>query len=77
MEGIVVVIVVSVILGGIRNESNVPKGMIVPVIALLLVKYIYGDWDAGYKWTMKDVEYIGVLGGISYVVTKGVEYMTA
>ena len=73
-ESIVLSIVLSVILGMMRNESNVRKGVIVPVIVLLMVKYMRGDWDEGYKWTVKDVEYVVVIGGISYVVTKVVEW---
>lgn len=40
-----------------RNKSNFKIFYIVPIIVALLVKYIQGDWDHGYTWSLSDVFY--------------------
>ena len=47
----------TVVLLQVKNKSNFPTFVIVPLIASLLTKYVLGDWDRGYKWTMSDVWY--------------------
>jgi hypothetical protein len=47
----------TIVFLNIPNKSNFPKIIIIPLIVSLLVKYIIGDWDSGYKMTMKDIYY--------------------
>ena len=47
----------TVVLLQVKNKSNFPTFVIVPLIVSLLTKYVLGDWDRGYKWTMSDVGY--------------------
>jgi hypothetical protein len=47
----------TVVLLQVKNKSNFPTFIMVPLIVSLLTKYVLGDWDRGYKWTMIDVGY--------------------
>lgn len=55
--------------GAIPNaKSNINPLLMGAILALLVVKVLVGDWDAGYQWTMKDIPFAvntiieGVLG---------------
>ena len=51
---IMFVILTTIILFFIPNKSNFDKKFFIPLIAVLLTKYAFGDWDVGYSWTMYD-----------------------
>ena len=40
--------------------------LIVPVIVGLLAKYVLGDWDEGYVWSVQDLLYWGMVISVSY-----------
>lgn len=40
-----------------KNNSNISKFIIIPLIVAPLTKYIIGDWDEGYKYTINDIFY--------------------
>ena len=66
-------VIVSVLLFTLENRSNVSSFIIIPFIVALLAKYILGDWDSGYQWTILDIPYwISILGssyGIVYALS--------
>lgn len=37
------------------NQSNFKSSYVIPLIVVLLVKYLFGDFDVGYQWTMSDI----------------------
>jgi hypothetical protein len=50
-------IIVVAILKTFINKSNFNDYLIITLIASLVVKYILGDWDIGYAWTVSDIYY--------------------
>lgn len=60
------VIALSYLLKHIRNRSNFKKELIIPAIALLCTKYVFGDWDKGYTWTPSDMLFAAYVVAVSY-----------
>ena len=54
---IILSIIITSILYFIPNKSNFSKIYIIPIITALLVKYIYGDLDTNYQWSLSDIYY--------------------
>lgn len=54
---IILSIIFTSILYFIPNKSNFSKIYIIPIITALLVKYIYGDLDTNYQWSLSDIYY--------------------
>jgi len=50
----------------IENRSNLPSTLMIPVLASLLTKYVLGDWDTGYQYSLLDVAYWASILGTSY-----------
>ena len=67
---IVLAVTLTLLLKQIRNKSNMPKEMIIPVIVALIVKYVLGDWDSGYSWTVSDIIYWVTIITTSYMIIK-------
>ena len=67
---IVLAVTLTLLLKQIRNKSNMPKEMIIPVIVALIVKYVLGDWDGGYSWTVSDIIYWLTIITTSYMIIK-------
>lgn len=59
-------IFVSILLLNVKNQSNFPSYIIIPLIVAPLTKYTIGDWDKGYQWTMLDIPYWISIIGSSY-----------
>jgi TM2 domain-containing membrane protein YozV len=51
----------------IENKSNFSDVVIIPLISSLIMKYIYGDWDSGYLWSISDIFYWITIIGTSYM----------
>jgi hypothetical protein len=53
------------VLGGAipNTKSNINPLLMGAILAVLLVKILEGDWDAGYQWTLSDIPF-----GISTIV---------
>jgi hypothetical protein len=49
------------------NRSNVPSIVILPILVSLLTKYVLGDWDSGFQFSLLDVPYWISILGTSYV----------
>ena len=45
-----------------------PSQYVVPIIVALLAKYILGDWDEGYAWSVYDLSYWGLILCVSYAI---------
>ena len=39
------------------NKSNIPKEIMVPILVAGLTKYILGDWDNKFQWSVSDIFY--------------------
>jgi hypothetical protein len=48
---------VTIILFFIENRSNISSLLIIPIIVSLLTKYVLGDWDKGFQWSLLDLAY--------------------
>ena len=64
-----VTFVISLILLYFPNKSGFSTHLVVPFLTALLVKYILGDWDNGYKWSMSDIQYFSAILATSYGTT--------
>ena len=45
------------VLSKFKNNSNISVFIIIPFIVALLTKYIIGDWDDGFIFTLSDIFY--------------------
>lgn len=41
----------------IKNKSNFKNIFYIPIMVSLITKYVIGDWDKGYKYSLKDILY--------------------
>lgn len=62
--------ILTLILMYIPNKSNFNNLIIIPLIVLLLNKYILGDWDLNYIYTYKDILYVLIIIFISVITIK-------
>jgi hypothetical protein len=60
----------SYILTNIQNRSNFRKEYVIPLISLLMTKYIIGDFDTGYTWTFNDIIFVSYVLLLSYAVVR-------
>lgn len=51
------VILLSAGLWILPNKSNFPSLLMIPLITALITKYVLGDWDRGFQWSMTDIFY--------------------
>jgi len=51
----------------IKNKSNFPTVIVLPLLVAAITKYVIGDWDVGYKWGMMDVYYWMLVICVSYL----------
>ena len=65
---ILISISLTLLLLQFENKSNFNSIYIIPVIVGLLTKYLQGDWDVGYQWTLSDIFYWGTIFVSSAVV---------
>jgi len=67
-------ILLTVILLQFKNKSNISSLIVVPLIVSLLIKYLIGDLDEGYIWSLSDISYwtlvVGVSMGLTYWLTE-------
>ncbi len=64
---ILLTIIVTILFLNIRNKSNISKKIIIPIMTALIIKYVLGDWDSGYRWTNKDIIYWITILLVSYI----------
>jgi hypothetical protein len=61
-------IIATIVLFNIENSSNLSSFIMIPLIVALLTKYILGDWDSGFRWSMLDIPYWVTIIATSYFV---------
>ena len=50
----------------IKNKSNFPTVIVLPLLVAAITKYVMGDWDKGYKWSVMDLYYWILIVCVSY-----------
>jgi hypothetical protein len=60
--------VVTILLIFVENRSNLPSIVMIPLLASLLTKYVIGDWDKGFQWSLLDVAYWASIVGTSCII---------
>lgn len=52
-------------LGGLipNTKSNIHPLVMGAILAILLTKIIFGDYDTGYQWSLSDILFVFVVGG--------------
>jgi hypothetical protein len=69
-------IIASILLFFVENRSNLPSVLMIPVIVSLLTKYVLGDWDKGFQWSLSDIAYWASIFGTSYVTISILDFQT-
>lgn len=64
----ILTILISLILKDIPNRSNFNKQYMIPLISLLIVKYVLGDFDTGYQWTLSDIFFVLYIVSLSSII---------
>lgn len=64
-ETILFVVALSLLFTFVENKSNFSSYIMIPIIVGAITKYVLGDWDEGYAWTMMDLPYWACLFGFS------------
>ena len=70
IDCLLIAILITIIFFIIPNKSNISKYFIVPLIVALSIKYIYGDWDTGSKYSLSDISYFLAIFVISIITLK-------
>ncbi len=68
LQTIIFVVLSTLILSIVKNKSNFSEYLMIPLIVSLLTKYVMGDWDKGYQWTINDLYYWGSLVAVSLFI---------
>lgn len=63
MERHIFAIVCGLIAGIVPNEkSNIDPRLLGAIFAILFSKIVFGDYDRGYQWTLKDIAFVIIVG---------------
>lgn len=46
-----------------NNKSNIHPLLMGAILSILLTKIIFGDYDTGYQWSIKDMWFVLIVGG--------------
>jgi hypothetical protein len=74
-ETILFVVALSLLFTFVENKSNFPSYIMIPIIVGAITKYVLGDWDEEYAWTMMDLSYWACLFGFSALTVLVVKKM--
>jgi len=58
----------TILLFFVENRSNLPSVFMIPLIVSLLTKYVIGDWDKGFQWSLSDLIYWSSIIGTSSII---------
>ena len=47
-----------------NRKSNIHSLLMGAILAFLLVKILFGDYDLGYRWTISDIWFVILIGGL-------------
>lgn len=59
-------VTITIILFYVENRSNVPSTVAIPILVSLITKYVIGDWDSGFQFTLLDISYWISILAVSY-----------
>jgi hypothetical protein len=57
IKNVLLVILTTLFFLPFPNKSNISVYIIIPVITVLQAKYLLGDLDKGFQWTISDIFY--------------------
>lgn len=60
-------VLLTIVLSSIQNKSNFQRRYIIPIIVALILKYLVGDLDKGYVYTINDVYFWLIVLLVPYV----------
>jgi hypothetical protein len=63
-----VTFILTILFFHIPNKSNFPKKYIIPIIVSIIIKYLFGDFDKGYTYTISDIYYWLIILLIPYII---------
>lgn len=63
-----IALILTLLFLNIPNKSNFPKKYIIPIIVSLVIKYLFGDLDKGYTYTISDIYYWLIILLVPYIV---------
>lgn len=69
-KNVVFCVITSFFLSLVVNKSNFPSIIMIPIIASLISKYLFGDFDIGYQYSTLDVLYWVVLVSVSAITVQ-------
>jgi hypothetical protein len=70
---LIATVLITIIFFIIPNKSNISDYVMIPIIVALSVKYIFGDWDIGSKYSWSDVLYFALIICMSILTLKILE----
>ena len=47
-----------------NDKSNIHPVLMGIILSILATKIIYGDYDKGYQWSINDIYFVIVVGGL-------------
>lgn len=60
--------IVTLFFLNLPNKSNFPNKLMIPILVALLTKYLIGDLDKGYQYTISDIYYWFLILFIPYII---------
>jgi len=60
--------IVTLFFLNLPNKSNFPKKIIIPILVSFITKYLIGDLDKGYHYTISDIYYWMLIIFIPYII---------
>lgn len=67
IKNIVLIVMLTLFFLPFPNKSNISDYVIIPVITSFQCKYLLGDLDKGFQWSLSDIVYWVSLFGFSIV----------
>jgi hypothetical protein len=56
-----------------NNKSNIHPILMGIILSILATKVVYGDYDKGYQWSINDIYFGIVVGGIGAIGATSIE----
>ena len=50
-----------------NNKSNIHPVIMGIILSIFLTKIVYGDYDKGYQWSVNDIYFVLVVGGLGAI----------
>jgi hypothetical protein len=59
-----------------NNKSNINPILMGIILSILATKVVYGDYDKGYQWSINDIYFVIVVGGLGVLGASIITYRT-